>query len=110
MIGAQSVLLSLLSRSLFGRTTDVSEADWDQVLKEAEVHSVVQLVYPFLNKKLLSAEQTKQWTERSFANLANNIGIIHNHELLSKCMKEKDIPLCHSQGLCFCFLLSCSFQ
>ncbi|MDO4413588.1 MAG: nucleotidyltransferase family protein [Erysipelotrichaceae bacterium] len=92
MSEVQTVLLSMLSQSLFNKVSFFNEADWVQLLTEADGQAVTQLIYSVIDVNKLSEEEAIRWKERSSAHLANNIRIIHNHALVHEWMTDADIP------------------
>ena len=86
------ILLKLLSRSLFDQKIELQSENWEDVLQEAKLQTVVQLAFAGINKSMLSADDLQKWEAASASVIANNIRIIHNHELLHKWMSESEIP------------------
>ena len=89
---SQAVLLMLLSKALFGRTIEVRDIDSDELLNEAKSQAVIQLAYEALDKSLLSSEAATLWKESASKDIAKNIRVTYNHELMHQWLSEADIP------------------
>ena len=53
----QKVLLQLLSKSLFNRQVDIKDTDWNEVFKEAEKQTVIQLAFAGLDETSITLEE-----------------------------------------------------
>ena len=93
MTEAQKILLELLAKELFGKQITLpADADWKQVLQEAQNQAVIQIASNAIPKGLLDQETAGLWSAKASSVIANNIRVVHNHELLHQWMSEGHIP------------------
>ena len=89
----KKVILQLLSCSLFQKTICIEEeTDWQAVLKECRLQSVVSLVYSSLPKDLISAQILEEWENYFNLELMQNSKVSYAHSLINELLVKSDIP------------------
>lgn len=99
MTDYQATLLQLLSKELFNKSVDLLGANLDDVLKEARMQAVEQCAFNAIDKNLLTQDELNKWKQASYNDIAQNIRVFHNHNLLHKWMSENEIPYVILKGV-----------
>ena len=88
----QELILTFLARALFNRDILIPDnLDWDEVYKEADVQTVLPLVYVAVSDSLPSEIKSK-WQLAIYEILANNVKIIYEHKEAHRILTEGNIP------------------
>lgn len=91
MTQSETVLLSLIKKSLFGIEEELpSDVDWDAVLQEAQAQAVFSIVAPLLPSDSSSEIQAK-WKAAEYRQIAQQARYWHAHDQLDKLLTENGI-------------------
>ncbi len=89
----KKVILQLLSCSLFQKPFCAEEGiDWQAVLLECRLQSVVSLVYSSLPKNLISAEILAEWEKCFNLELMQNSKVSYAHSMINNLLVKAEIP------------------
>ena len=89
----KKVILQLLPGSLFQKTFSVAEeTDWQAVLLECRLQSVVSLAYASLPKDVISAEVLGEWEKYFNLELMQNSKVSYAHSLINDFLIKNEIP------------------
>ncbi len=92
MTQSETVLLSLIKKSLFGIDESIpSDTDWSAVLKEAELQAVVGIVTAALPKECPSEIRAK-WQKTEYQRIAQQIRYWNAQDQLDQLLTEHEIP------------------
>ena len=92
MTQTDSILLSLITKSLFGTSTPIpSEADWSAVFSEAKQQTVLGIASAALPDDMPQEERTK-WTTEEYRQIANQVRYWNAHDQLHQLLTDNNIP------------------
>lgn len=92
MTQSETVLLSLIKKSLFGTDEFIpADTDWNAVLKEAELQAVLGIVTAALPKECSSVIKAK-WQATEYQRIAQQIRYWNAQDQLDQLLTEHEIP------------------
>ena len=92
MTQSETVLLSLIKKSLFGTDEFIpADTDWNAVLKEAELQAVLGIVTAALPQECPSEIKTK-WQTTEYQRIAQQVRYWNAHDQLDQLLTEHKIP------------------